>query len=132
MKLHSIVLPKEWRDTMKPLQDKCVPSPYEDLDQMFLLDEGKSISDMFEEFDRVPIGVASLAQVHVGRLRDTGREVAVKVRTHVLLNDSVLNVRLTASTPPLARILRHRHGHGGSSFRYVAVNAILMPTYFAQ
>ena len=65
---------------MKPLQDKCVPTPYEDLEEMFLRDEGRSISDAFEEFDPKPIGVASLAQVHIGRLRDSGQEVAVKVR----------------------------------------------------
>ena len=66
---------------MKPLQDQCVPTSYEDLEQMFLQDEGRSISDIFEDFDTKPIGVASLAQVHVGRLRDTGEEVAVKVPT---------------------------------------------------
>lgn len=70
---------------MKPLQDKCEPTPYEDLEQLFLADEGMSISQIFSSFDTKPIGVASLAQVHVGTLKDTGQEVAVKVRyTHMI------------------------------------------------
>lgn len=74
------MLPSEWRDTMRPLQDQCEPTPFEDLEKLFLTDMGKPISDIFEEFDPEPIGVASLAQVHVGRLKETGQEVAVKVR----------------------------------------------------
>lgn len=64
---------------MRPLQDQCEPTSYEDIEKMFLSDEQKSISETFEFFDQRPIGVASLAQVHVGRLRGTGQEVAVKV-----------------------------------------------------
>lgn len=36
-------------------------------------------SDLFVDFDPKPVGVASLAHVHVARLRDTGEKVAVKV-----------------------------------------------------
>ncbi|KAJ3553707.1 hypothetical protein NM688_g3469 [Phlebia brevispora] len=75
-----IMLPSEWRDTMRPLQDQCEPTPFEDLEKLFLTDMGKPISDIFEEFDPEPIGVASLAQVHVGRLKETGQEVAVKLQ----------------------------------------------------
>jgi aarF domain-containing kinase len=76
----SIMIPQEWRDTMRPLQDKCESSSLEDIEQMFVSDEGKHISDLFEEFNPKPIGVASLAQVHVGRLKGTGQEVAIKAR----------------------------------------------------
>ncbi|CDO77712.1 hypothetical protein BN946_scf184969.g63 [Trametes cinnabarina] len=41
---------------------------------------GMPISDYFEEFDPKPIGVASLAQVHIGRLRGSGEQVAVKLQ----------------------------------------------------
>jgi len=75
-----IVLPAEWSSTMRPLQDKCDPTPYEELKGLFLSDMGQSIDDIFEEFDPVPLGVASLAQVHVGRHRETGKEVAVKLQ----------------------------------------------------
>ena len=47
---------------------------------MFSSDMGMQIPQLFEDFDPEPIGVASLAQVHVGRHRETGKRVAVKVR----------------------------------------------------
>ena len=65
---------------MRPLQDQCEPTPFEDLEKLFLTDMGKPISELFEEFDPEPIGVASLAQVHIGRLKDSGQEVAVKLQ----------------------------------------------------
>ena len=65
---------------MRPLQDQCEPTPYEDLEKMFISDIGVSIADYFDEFDSRPIGVASLAQVHVGRLKGSGERVAVKLQ----------------------------------------------------
>ncbi|KAI0344865.1 ABC1-domain-containing protein [Trametopsis cervina] len=75
-----IVLPQEWRDTMRPLQDKCEPSAFDDIQRMFISDEGKEMADIFDDFNPEPIGVASLAQVHVGRLKGTGQEVAIKLQ----------------------------------------------------
>ncbi|KAI0081203.1 ABC1-domain-containing protein [Panus rudis PR-1116 ss-1] len=75
-----VVLPIEWTSTMRPLQDQCEPTDYEDVEKLFLSDMGASIDDLFEEFDPKPVGVASLAQVHVGRLRKTGQRVAVKLQ----------------------------------------------------
>ena len=71
---------------MRPLQDQCHATPYEDMDSMFKLDTGKSVSEWFDSFEREPIGVASLAQVHVARDRQTGRKVAVKLQ-HPYLAD---------------------------------------------
>jgi aarF domain-containing kinase len=65
---------------MRPLQDQCDPTPYEAVDALFQSDMGSPISELFEEFDPVPVGVASLAQVHVAKDKKTGKEVAVKVR----------------------------------------------------
>jgi aarF domain-containing kinase len=72
---------KHIASTMRPLQDQCEPTPYEDIETLFLRDIGKPISEVFDDFDPVPIGVASLAQVHVGRHRETGKLTAVKVRS---------------------------------------------------
>ncbi|KAF8630641.1 hypothetical protein AX15_002792 [Amanita polypyramis BW_CC] len=74
------MLPREWTSTMRPLQDQCEPTPYGDIENMLLYDMGAPVSEIFEEVDQRPIGVASLAQVHVGRLKDSGRLVAVKLQ----------------------------------------------------
>ncbi|KAK7057167.1 ABC1-domain-containing protein [Favolaschia claudopus] len=75
-----LVLPREWTSTMQPLQDKCEPTPYKDVEALFRSDMGAPVAELFDEFDPVPIGVASLAQVHSGRDRKTGRRVAVKIQ----------------------------------------------------
>lgn len=74
-----VVLPAEWTSTMKVLQDRCEPTPYSALENLFLADMGVPVMELFDDFDPTPIGVASLAQVHVGHHRASGRRVAVKV-----------------------------------------------------
>ena len=74
-----LVLPVEWTNTMKVLQDKCEPTRYEDLEALFLKDMGTPIDDFFDSFDPKPVGVASLAQVHVGHHKTSGKLVAIKV-----------------------------------------------------
>lgn len=74
------VLPKEWTETMRPLQDQCFPTPVERTDEMLREDFGMGIDDMFTDFEPNPIGVASLAQVHRAVDKRTGRRVAVKVQ----------------------------------------------------
>lgn len=74
------VLPKEWTETMRPLQDQCYPTSVEDIDKMLRKDVGLTLDQMFSEFDPRPLGVASLAQVHRAIDRRTNRDVAVKVQ----------------------------------------------------
>lgn len=64
---------------MRPLQDKCDPTPYEDVNALFLSDMGQPLSEIFDYFNPEPIGVASLAQVHIAHHRESGKTVAVKV-----------------------------------------------------
>lgn len=74
-------LPVEWTSAMKPLQDQCFPSSVASLDAMLRRDmDGLGLDDLFESFDPIPIGVASLAQVHRATDRRTGRPVAVKLQ----------------------------------------------------
>jgi aarF domain-containing kinase len=65
---------------MRPLQDQCYPTPYPELEHLFEKDTGKSIAEQFSEFDEEPVGVASLAQVHVARDKESGKRVAVKIQ----------------------------------------------------
>lgn len=80
------ILPPEWTSTMAVLQDQCPPTPYQEIEELFQNDMGVSIDQLFSEFDPEPIGVASLAQVHRARLRETGQEVAVKMQ-HPFLDE---------------------------------------------
>ena len=104
------VLPKEWTQTMAVLQDKCEPTPYEDIEALFLHDMGVQVAEIFDDFDKTPIGVASLAQVHVGYHKGSGQRVAVKVRLllllHHLLSSGDWIDWVTASAPTPRRILQ--------------------------
>lgn len=89
------LLPPEWTDTMIPLQDKCPESTVQEIDQMFQQDLKCTLDEVFSEFDPRPIGVASLAQVHVAKLKSTGEKVAVKCQHPQLKEFVPLDVMLT-------------------------------------
>ncbi|AMD21708.1 HFL148Wp [Eremothecium sinecaudum] len=89
------VLPPEWTSTMIPLQDRCPQSSIKEIDELFRHDLKRGLTDVFETFDTEPIGVASLAQVHVATLKGSGKKVAVKCQ-HLRLKEFVpLDVMLT-------------------------------------
>lgn len=83
---------------MKELQDQCPPSSIESLNELFLSDAGQSLDALFSSFDPVPVGVASLAQVHRAVLRETGQEVAVKIQHPALDDFTAVDVKTVSAT----------------------------------
>ncbi|RAL59358.1 hypothetical protein DID88_006848 [Monilinia fructigena] len=92
------LLPLEWTTTFIPLQDKCPVSSMESIENMFMTDTGEQLSDYFSEFVPEPIGAASLAQVHLATIKETGQKVAVKVQHPNLEEWAALDLALTAFT----------------------------------
>ncbi|KAK0636163.1 ABC1 family-domain-containing protein [Bombardia bombarda] len=92
------LLPSEWTTTFIPLQDKCPVSSYESIEQMFRADTGEDLLDYFSDFSTEPIGAASLAQVHLATIKETGQKVAVKVQHPSLQEWSKLDISLTKFT----------------------------------
>ncbi|RMY66534.1 hypothetical protein D0863_08375 [Hortaea werneckii] len=92
------LLPSEWCETFVPLQDKCPVSSCSSIEEMVKNDTGESLDDMFSEFERRPIGAASLAQVHIARLRGSDEKVAVKVQHPSLDEWARLDIALTKFT----------------------------------
>ncbi|KAK3942306.1 ABC1 family protein MCP2 [Diplogelasinospora grovesii] len=92
------LLPVEWTSTFVPLQDRCPVSSFESIEQMFRSDTGEDLWDYFSEFSSEPIGAASLAQVHLATIKETGQKVAVKVQHPELKQWAPLDMRLTAFT----------------------------------
>lgn len=92
------LLPTEWTATFIPLQDKCPISSFESIEEMFLKDTGQPLSEYFTKFDQLPIGAASLAQVHMATMKETGQKVAVKVQHPALARYTSLDLFLTRFT----------------------------------
>jgi hypothetical protein len=52
----SHLVPFEYVDAMRVLQDKCLPSSMESIAKLYYTETGKQIDDSFVEFDEKPIG----------------------------------------------------------------------------
>lgn len=92
------LLPEEYCKTMLVLQDRCPVSSYQSIEEMFLHDTGGQLLDYFSEFSPEPIGAASLAQVHLATIKETGQHVAVKMQHPHLAQWANLDMKLTAYT----------------------------------
>ncbi|XP_074023435.1 uncharacterized aarF domain-containing protein kinase 5, partial [Numenius arquata] len=73
------LLPPEYGDTLRRLEDRALPRGEHEVDDLFLEDFQATPGGLFQEFDYQPVAAASLAQVHRARLPD-GTPVAVKVQ----------------------------------------------------
>jgi ubiquinone biosynthesis protein len=72
------LLPLDIADELAKLQDQVPPFPAEQAAAEIEKGIGRKIDEVFSEFAAEPVASASVAQVHLARLKD-GREVAVKV-----------------------------------------------------
>ncbi len=73
------ILPEDVRTEFSTLQYDVAPMPEQDVREVVEEELGGPLESWFEEFDFIPLGAASIAQVHRGVLR-TGEPVAVKLQ----------------------------------------------------
>lgn len=138
------LLPPEWTTTFIPLQDQCPVSSFQDIEHMYQKDIGEGLWEYFSEFADEPVGAASLAQVHLATIRETGRKVAVKVQHPELEAWLPLDLALTRYTfSTLKRFFPEYDLEWLSremdislptelDFREEAKNALWMKSHFAQ
>jgi predicted unusual protein kinase regulating ubiquinone biosynthesis (AarF/ABC1/UbiB family) len=81
------MLPAQAREALASLQDRVPPLPLDVVRRVVEADLGAALETLYSRFDPVPLGTASIAQVHRAALPD-GREVAVKVQ-HPWLEESL-------------------------------------------
>jgi predicted unusual protein kinase regulating ubiquinone biosynthesis (AarF/ABC1/UbiB family) len=73
------LFPTEFVEELSKLQDKVPAFSYEQVAEIVQQDFGKSIPELYQSFDPIPLAAASLGQVHRAQLH-SGQEVVVKVQ----------------------------------------------------
>ncbi|MCU1329841.1 MAG: hypothetical protein JWN34_5211 [Bryobacterales bacterium] len=79
MSLQIDTLPKEYCDALLTLLDRVPTCSREEVDSIISTELGALPDELYNEFDYVAIGSASIGQVHKARLKD-GTPVAIKVQ----------------------------------------------------
>lgn len=97
------ILSTAFADELAKLQDRVPPEPPAAIQAALATAYGTAAPGVFSEFDPIPIGSASVAQVHRARLADTGTEVAVKllrprIQTRIERDLRLLNTLATLAT----------------------------------
>ena len=69
----------EWIEEFEKLQSNVAPIPVASIDELIEFYLGRPMGEVFRSFDSVPVGSASIAQVHKAVLSD-GETVAVKIK----------------------------------------------------
>eukprot|EP00984_Skeletonema_dohrnii_P018175 scaffold8418_cov102-Skeletonema_dohrnii-CCMP3373.AAC.2 len=105
-------IPQEYADALSVFTDDNDPLPVEVIKEVIeeelLVQRGEKFNDVFEEFDEVPLGSASVAQVHRAVLTKKygGGEVAVKVQRPSIEDKLMGDV---ANLKRIAKVFRELH-----------------------
>lgn len=76
-------------EELSKLQAEAPPDPPETVRETIIGELGAEPEEFFEQFDEIPLGSASIAQVHRGVLQD-GTDVVIKVQ-HAEIEEVILN-----------------------------------------
>ncbi len=79
LSLRPDLVPNEYCEEFKKLLDKVEPFPFKQVEEIISKDLNRDFSKIFLNFEKKPIGSASVAQVHAAKLRN-GKTVVVKVQ----------------------------------------------------
>ncbi|MBI5561041.1 MAG: 2-polyprenylphenol 6-hydroxylase [Deltaproteobacteria bacterium] len=110
------LLPPEWIEELKKLQDAVPPFDFKDVKEVVEGSLRAPLLSKFSSFDEAPVASASIAQVHYATLQDS-TEVAVKVKRPDIEKTIESDIALMYT---LARLLQ-RHVPRSRRYRPVSV-----------
>lgn len=101
------LLPPEYCQELKKLQDEAPAVPFEEIRKVIEEELGTSLGNIFSEFDPHPLASASIAQVHRAVLKKSGEKVAVKIQKPGVKEMVIADLEILSY---LARFGEHLHG----------------------
>ena len=87
------VIPKEYCDELSHLRNQVKPMPYEKVLEILDREYDGKASEIFASIEEVPIGSASIAEVHKAVLTN-GQEVVIKIQRDNIYELMAMDVRL--------------------------------------
>jgi aarF domain-containing kinase len=99
------LIPAEYTQTLSVLQNECTASSMIDINQVVRAEMGSAIDSIFPNFDPIPIGVGSLAQVHKGSFVVNGEvvPVAIKIQHRHVMEQAMVDIKLCAKLSHLVK-----------------------------
>lgn len=95
------LFPQDVIEQFEALQSKTTPVPFEEVRKQLEEDLGGPVEEIFQAFDKEPMGAASIAQVYYATLHD-GTDVVVKVRRPNIKRQVEADLRLIGYMARLA------------------------------
>lgn len=75
-----VLVPDEYRSVMEDLCECAPQSPFSEIKETLETSFGRPLTEVYAEFNPIPLKSASIAQVHEARLKENGKKVAVKIQ----------------------------------------------------
>lgn len=105
MSMHSDILPKRYCDELMRLRSEVTPMPFQEVVEVIEESYGCAWTEIFETIEGIPLGSASIAQVHRAVLKD-GSNVVMKVQRkgiyEIMARDIGLLHRAVKLLPPIS------------------------------
>ena len=86
------LLPKPYVRELSRLHDSAASNSIEIVEKVFKEELGMNLDQVFSEVCEIPIGSASIGQVHFAKLKATGEEVALKIQHPNIKKDSQIDL----------------------------------------
>jgi predicted unusual protein kinase regulating ubiquinone biosynthesis (AarF/ABC1/UbiB family) len=111
------LFPVEYVEELSKLQDRVPAFSYVQAEEIIAQDLGKTIPELFDSFDPIPLAAASLGQVHLAKLY-TGEEVVVKVQRPGLQKLFTIDLDILRG---IAKYFQHHPKWGGNGRDWVGI-----------
>lgn len=89
------LVPRQYIEAMKFVFEDCPVTSYQKVQKLLRLQLGISINSTFINFDRRPIASATIAQVHIGIMKESNKRIAIKIQhpgSESLLHNDIGNM----------------------------------------